>query len=151
TYTCKGTLFRIPIPIAGVASLVARPVVPVGVAFSGSGSVTGAAVTVNLEQSIGLDLKAGFTYDAVDGLTLYHDFKPKPESPKLTFDLVTPSTYRIGASIFGGLASGVDVTIAGIEDVNLVQAQLGGQQSFDLAPAEAQAASDAYASSYDLS
>ena len=120
TYTCKGTLFRIPIPIAGVASLVARPVVPIGVAFSGSGSVTGAAVTVNIEQSIGLDLKAGFTYDAVDGLTLYHDFKPKPESPKLTFDLVTPSTYRIGASIFGGLASGVDVTIAGIEDVNSV-------------------------------
>lgn len=151
TYTCKAVLFRIPIPISGVAALVARPVVPIGVAFSASGSVTSAAASVNLEASTGLDLKAGFTYDETTGLTMFHDFAPKNEAPKLTLDLVTPSTFRVGASLFGGLMSGVDVDVVGLDDISLVQAQLGPQQSFDLATAGAQAASDAYASSYDLS
>lgn len=151
TYTCKKVFFRIPIPIAGVAALVARPVVPVGVAASVTGSITAAALSVNLEASSGLDLKAGFTYDEAGGLTLLHDVTPKPGSPDLTFDLVTPAGFRVGASGFVGLASGVELQIAGLADIELVQAQLGAQQSFDLASAEAQADSSAYASAYDLS
>lgn len=150
TVTCNPVLFRVPIPIGGVSALVARPEIPIGVALSVSGSITGAGVSVNVETNASLDLKAGFTNDAVDGFTLLHDVTPTSEAPSAKVDLITPSHLRVGASAFVGLASGVDLKVAGLDDISLVQAQLGPKQSLDLASGEAQADSNVYASSYDL-
>ncbi len=151
TLTCKWDLFEVPVPVAGVLSLLARPVVPVGVGGSITGSITVAGVTLNVESTEGLELDAGFTYDPNAGLDLHHVVKPFHEGPKLALDVVTPAGFRIGLSGFFGLMSGVNVEFGGIEDVSILQAQAGFQQSFDLASPEAQADSDAYASAYDLS
>ncbi|HEX7001482.1 MAG TPA: Ig-like domain-containing protein [Trueperaceae bacterium] len=152
TYTCKADLFNIPLPISGVAALVAKPVIPIGVVGSVSGSITAAGLTVTVESTDGLELDAGFTYDPTDGFDLHDGFDRIHEGPNLVLDLVTPAGYRVGASGFVGLASGVGLDILGREEpLGIVQAQVGVQQSFDLASPEAQAASAAYASAYDLS
>ena len=150
TYTCKKTLWEVPIPVSGVASILARPELPIGVAVSGSGSLTLAGATLGVEGSAGLNVKAGFTWDDSGDVTLLHAVDPIVEPPSITADLVTPPDFRVGLGAFTGLSSGVDLKVAGIGDVNIVQAQLGPKQSLDLAGLSAQASDTHYASSYDL-
>ncbi len=150
TYTCKKTLWEVPIPVSGVASILARPELPIGVAVSGSGSLTLAGATLGVEGSAGLNVKAGFTWDDSGDVTLLHAVDPIVEPPSITADLVTPPDFRVGLGAFTGLSSGVDLKVAGIGDVNIVQAQLGPKQSLDLAGLNAQASDTHYASSYDL-
>ncbi len=151
TYTCTAKLFKVDIPIGGALSLVASPSVPIGVALSAQGSLTLAGITLDMEETDGLDIDAGFEYDEVTGVKLHDEFKPIHEGPKLVLDVVTPAGFRVGLQGFFGLASGIDLKVIGLDPISIVQAQAGIQQSFDLAGPEAQAASSAYASAYDLS
>lgn len=151
TYTCTAKLFSIDVPIGGALSLLATPSVPIGVVLSAQGSLTLAGITLNVEDTDGLELDAGFEYDEVTGVKLHDEFKPIHEGPKLVLDLVTPTGFRVGLQGFFGLASGIDLEVVGLDPISIVQAQAGIQQSFDLAGPEAQAESSAYASAYDLS
>lgn len=149
-YSCSVTLFRIPIPIDGVAAAIAHPEIPLGVTVTGKGSVSLAHVTVAAQAGVGFSTKVGAHYDPSGGVSIYHDFQKIYQPPTFSHELQTPDEFRVTLDASASLDSGIGLNVLEVSDIDLLDANFGPDQHLELAGVPAQAHDSGYASSYDL-
>ena len=142
---------RIKVPIFGWFSAVVAPAIPLGVGVSLEGKLVLASLELGLLGRNGFDLGIGFECPgrdlpckSLDKIAPINELKPKITAPSM-------KNMRIELAAKAYFLTGLDlVFLAGVYNIQAVEATLGPVQSAKLAFSDAQADDRAYASSYDL-
>ena len=153
TLSCKADVVKIPVPVAGPISAVARPQVELGDGLDFSGKLQVLDMGVTLEASAGGAFKAGVDCTAGD-CDWVADFNPSAEATFTTDSMNLAEDFRFEASVqkynYATLQLAIWAGPIELYSLSLVEAKAGIKEEWALAPNIVQAQNGSFASSEQL-